>query len=170
MQHFKTKKKHLTSPGACTCEVFFCLIASHFTCINLDNACLVFKSIRTFSSISVDGEGPGTPASSAPSDSRSVDKSVVFPLASPVSVCVIYGPLDDGRVPEECHSFLKVLPEVLQCVYVMKVPVCLSCGKGLEEMMDGAISAVAVRAFGVWGLSYSVHQGGYGKVVPTAKP
>ena len=40
-------------------------------------------------------------------------------------VFVIYGPLDDGGIPEECHSFLRALPEVLQCMYVMKVPVYL---------------------------------------------
>ena len=38
------------------------------------------------------------------------------------------GPLDDEGVPEEQNSFLRTLPEVLQCVYVMKVPVYLQCG------------------------------------------
>ena len=26
----------------------------------------------------------------------------------------VYGPLDDGGVPEECHDFLRALPEVFQ--------------------------------------------------------
>ena len=29
-------------------------------------------------------------------------------------------------------------------------------------MLDGALSAVAVGAIGVWGLTYAVHVGGYG--------
>ena len=41
------------------------------------------------------------------------------------TVCVMYEPLDDRGVPEECHSFLIALPEVLQCIYVMKVLVYL---------------------------------------------
>ena len=77
--------------------------------------------------------------------------------ASPVGV--MYGPVDDGGVPKECHSFPRALPEVLQWVYVMKVPVQL-CG-----MLNGAVSAVTGL-----GLTYSVHKSGYGSELPTTKP
>ena len=49
----------------------------------------------------------------------------IQPVPYPQNVCVMHGPLDDGGVPEECHNFLRALPEVLQHVYVMKVPVYL---------------------------------------------
>ena len=42
-----------------------------------------------------------------------------------LGVSEVCGPLDDGSVPEECHGSLRALPEVLQCMYVMKVPVYL---------------------------------------------
>lgn len=38
-------------------------------------------------------------------------------------MCVKYGPLDDRGVFEECHSFRKALPEMVQCMYEEKVPV-----------------------------------------------
>ena len=37
--------------------------------------------------------------------------------------------MNDGGIPEKYDSFLKALPEVLQCVYVMKVPVYFSAGQ-----------------------------------------
>ena len=49
----------------------------------------------------------------------------IHPVPHPQSVCVMYGPLDDGGIPEECHSFLRALPEVLHCMYVVKLPVYL---------------------------------------------
>ena len=42
----------------------------------------------------------------------------IHPVPHPKSVCVMYGPLDDGGIPDECHSFLGAFPEVLQCNYV----------------------------------------------------
>ena len=53
--------------------------------------------------------------------------TALTPSCNP-NVCVMCGPLDDGGVPEECHSFLRAFPELLQCVYMMKVPVYLQCG------------------------------------------
>ena len=49
----------------------------------------------------------------------------IHPIPHPQSVCVMYGPLDDGGIPEECHRFLRAIPEVLQRMYVVKVPVYL---------------------------------------------
>ena len=37
----------------------------------------------------------------------------------------LYGPLENGCVPEESHHFPRAFPEVLQCVYVVCVPVWL---------------------------------------------
>ena len=37
-------------------------------------------------------------------------------------------------------------------------------------MLNGALSAVSVRAIGDWGFTYSVHVSGYGSVLPTTKP
>ena len=37
-------------------------------------------------------------------------------------------------------------------------------------MLDGALSAAAMRAIRVWGLTFSTHVSGYGSVVPTTKP
>ena len=42
-------------------------------------------------------------------------------VGSSSCVCVMNGPLDDGGIPEKCHSFLRALPEVIQCMYVIKV-------------------------------------------------
>ena len=39
-------------------------------------------------------------------------------------VWVKYGALDDGGIPEKVYRLLRELPEVLQCRYVMWVPVC----------------------------------------------
>ena len=38
---------------------------------------------------------------------------------------VLYGPLYDGGVSEEAHYLLRTLPEVLQCLYLVSVPVYL---------------------------------------------
>ena len=53
----------------------------------------------------------------------------IHPVPHPQNVCVMYGPLDDGGVPEKCYSFPRALPEALQWVYVMKVPVYFSAGQ-----------------------------------------
>ena len=47
-----------------------------------------------------------------------------IPLRKP-NVRVMYGPLNDRGVPEECHSLFRALPEVLPCMYVMRVLVYL---------------------------------------------
>ena len=65
---------------------------------------------------------PNVPVGAVPTGHRApLSPARAYTPSRIPSVCMMYGPLDDGGVPEECHSFLRALPEVLQCMYVMKI-------------------------------------------------
>ena len=73
--------------------------------------------------------GSGGLQRAAPTGRRMLPDAGDSPAPVPHSLplrpqCVLtYGPLDDGGIPEDALKLLRELPEALQCLYVVRVPV-----------------------------------------------